>query len=97
MGRTDDSDGALSKTNAHCRPWGVGGGIPVEEWEKRSCITADERKEFVEAMARARADVRERCGEPQDAELGHYAQATIDRMAGQIELEALRYLVVTRR
>jgi hypothetical protein len=95
--RTDDLDGALSKTNAHCRPWGVGGGLPVEQWEKRPCITAEERKDFLEALARARADVREQCGEPQDAELGHYAQAAIDRMAGQIVLEALGYLVVTRR
>jgi hypothetical protein len=73
------------------------GGLPSEKCDKQPCNTSDERKDFVEALAHARADVRERCGEPQDAELGHYAQATIDRMAGQIELEALRYLVVTRR
>jgi hypothetical protein len=74
-----------------------GGGLPFEEREKRPCITSDERTGFVEAMAPASAVIPERCGEPQDADLGQYAQATIDRMAGQIVLGALRYLVATRR
>ena len=93
----DDVEAARRQANETARPWGWRGATPQEVWESRTPIGEAERRLFLASYeAYAQEERRVRTIDPQ-AELSHWQQASIDRVAISRALVEHGYLEYRRR
>ena len=93
---SDDVESARQLANTVSRPWGHTGHTPDEAWQARSAITADERTKFdIEVTARRAVGGLELGLDPA-AELNHFDQSRLDRVALQRALVATGNLRIER-
>ena len=93
----DDVEAARCQANETARPWGWRGPTPDDVFEKKIPISDEERRMFIssyEAYARCERLAQ---GLDPDAELDHYQQAAIDRVAIVRALIEHGYLQIRRR
>ena len=91
-----DVEHARQLANTLSRPWGHRGPSPEEAWEQRATITAEEREEFQQAVARHRSQARTDLGLDETFELNGKDQSRINRMALSRALAELDYLAMHR-
>ncbi len=93
---SDDVAHGFALANTLSRPWGHEGPSPEEAWQVRGPISQDERRQFQACLAAERIRAAADLGFDLAAELNHYQQAELDRLATSRALESLGYLTKTR-
>ena len=76
-----DAEAAREEANETARPWGSGGPTPVEAWQERRGIEAEERTAFGVVVRQAAQEARRVQGHLADACLDRTAQAAVNRVA----------------
>jgi len=81
MPTCEDAQGAQRIANELARPGGLYGPTAAESWNRREPIAAEQRDNFLAAVAEGRTTVRAQFGFAPEESLNHYAQAAVDRRA----------------
>lgn len=93
----DDLEVARRMANEHGYPRGPRGPTRHELFRSSPPPTSEDRAAFDRTVQREQIAEREKLGYPQDTDLGHMAQAQIDRVAIGCALVEHGYLTFTRR
>jgi transposase InsO family protein len=93
----EDIEAARCQANETARPWGPAGPTPQERFDEKLPITQAERSMFLASYKAYAASERHERGISLDAQLDHYQQASIDRVAIVRALVEHGYLQFRRR
>ena len=93
----DDLEAVRLQANLTARPWGDRNPTPQEVWDRRTPVTLDQRRTFLQCVERMQREVRTELAYGEDTLLGRAERAIVARAAARRALEALGYLQVQRR
>jgi hypothetical protein len=94
---SEDVEAARLQANLTARPWGDRGPTPQEVWDRRTPITEDHRRTFLQCVERMQREVWAELGYPCEQQLGRAERAIVARAAARRALESLGHLHVRRR
>jgi hypothetical protein len=93
----DDLEAVRLQANLTARPWGDRNPTPQEVWDRRTPVTPDQRRTFLQCVERMQREVRTELAYGEDTLLGRAERAIVARAAARRALESLGYLQVQRR